>query len=614
MNFKRNTIRQDVSLCFCAAAGEKLRRVEEIVGRLLSKAGFYVFIARRYDDEAQGDNSLRVRVSSTPVKAPVTRIDYLFLLLGGLQSDVMNHITSKTKVVGDVGTIARNSPKLREREVAITELPLAARMRELNCGPYEAEALAGITAALLGLGAGSADTLLERRVRDSEASALKTAFRLGHALGVEMDEGTLVARYLCSNKKEILMDADTAVSLGTAAGGCNFVTSHSPFPGALFDFYSSNAERFGAVALRAEDKADALNICVGAAYAGARALFTTPDGCSAGEAIETANRSEVPLVIHTTPRYAPAANMEIDEGQTTNSTLCSGHGEFPCAVYAPVSLESAFALSARAFATAERFRTPVVLLTDPYFSKIAYDVEPSRQDAESFPENFLFPRGVPGYELKPSDLNDRPDDREAKERNVFKGVALKLRPADKRMRKLAALREHSLPPKLFGDPLYQTLIVLWGSLQETLLEALRVAEAEGRFDVKGVAVLSCEQIHPLPDQTKSFLKQARRLIFVEHNATGQFARAVQAETGCAPTDILLKYGEEPFSVEELTERLQNFLAPKEAASSNSSKIVKAQTVKANLGEKETDSSALPVVSDFIVVPSVTGEKSGGETP
>ena len=126
-------------------------------------------------------------------------------------------------------------------------------------------------------------------------------------------------------------------------------------------------------------------------------------------------------------------------------------------------------------------------------------------------------------------------------------------------------------------------------------------------------MLSCEQVHPLPDQTESFLKQARRLIFIEHNATGQFARAVQAETGCVPTDILLKYGEEPFSVEELTERLQNFLAPKAAASSNSSKIVKAQTVKADLGEKEADSSALPVVSDFIVVPSVTGEKSGGET-
>jgi 2-oxoglutarate ferredoxin oxidoreductase subunit alpha len=570
--------------------------VEAIVGRLLSKAGFYVFIARRYGNEAQGGNCFQIRVSSTPVKAPVERIDYLFLLFGGLQPDVMNRVTSKTKVVGDVGTIARDSPKLREREVAITELPLAARMKEMNCSAYEAEALAGITAALFGLSAESADALLERLTEDPEAAALmKTAFRLGRALGAEMDEGILVARYLCSNKKEILMDADTALSLGTAAGGCNFVASHSPFSGALFNFYSDNAEGFGAVVLPAEDKTGALNLCIGAAYAGARALFTTSDGCSAGEAIETANLLETPLVIHAAPRH-DSANAEIDEGQKLNSALCSGHGEFPCAVYVPVSVESAFALGARAFATAEKFRTPVVLMADPYLSKMTWDVEFPRPGQESFP----FSPSVPGHDLRPLG----PDDREGKEQNVFKGVAMKLRPADKRMKKLAALRQHSLPPKLFGDPLYQTLIVFWGSLQETLLEALRVAKTEGRFDVKGVALLSCEQIHPLPDQTETFLRQARRLIFVEHNATGQFARLAQTETGCVPTEILLKYGEEPFSVEELTEHLQNFLAPQEAAP--------PKTVKADSGEKEA--GALTVASDFIVVPSVAGEKSGGETP
>jgi 2-oxoglutarate ferredoxin oxidoreductase subunit alpha len=511
--------------------------VEEIVGRLLSKAGFYVFIARQYGAGAQSGNSLRIRVSSTPVKAPVERIDYLFFLFGGLRPGIMNHITSETKVVGDVGTIARDSPKLREREAMIVELPLAARMKELNCGAHEAEAMAGITAALFGLSAESADALLERRAEDSAVAARKTAFRLGHALGIEMDQGVLVARYLRSNKKEVLMDADTAISLGTAAGGCNFVAS--PFPGALFDFYSDNAEGFGAVALRAEDKAGALGMCIGAAYAGARSLLTTPDGCSVSEAIEAANLSETPLVIHAVPQH-PASN----------AALCFGHGEFPCVVYSPVSLESAFALGTRAFAAAEKFRIPVVLMTDPHLSRTAYDVEPPRSQ-----EDFSFSRSIPGHE--PSELDSSGS---VRERNVFKGVALKLRPADERTRKLAVLREHSLPPKLFGDPLFRTLIVFWGSLQETLLEVLRAAETQGRFDVKSVAVLSCEQVHPLSHQTETYLKQARRLIFVEHNATGQFARFVQAETGCVPTDVVLQHDEGPFSVEELTERLQSLLA------------------------------------------------------
>ncbi|MDR1376572.1 MAG: hypothetical protein LBJ22_03595, partial [Synergistaceae bacterium] len=415
--------------------------MEKLVGSLLSKAGFYVFIERR----SQGGNSLRVRVSSTPVKAPVDRIDYFFVLPGGLQPAVMDRIVSKTKVVGDVGTVTRCSPKLREREAVIVELPLMVRLKEMNCGAHEAEALAGAAVALLGLSADSVNVLLEGRVEDSEVSSVKTAFRLGHALGVEMDENVLVARYLRSDKKEILMDAGTAISLGTAAGGCNFVASHSLFSGTLFDFYADNSERFGTVAFRAEDGLGALNMCVGASYAGARALFAASDTHSVDEAIETAALSETPLVIHAVP------------GCGTMS--CLGHGGLPHVVYAPVSVESAFTLGAQAFATAEKFRIPVVLMADPCLSEVAYDAEPSLPDGEK--DNI--PEGLPGLVLKTY--------------------------TDKRVEKRAALLDSALPPKLFGDPDYRTLIVFWGFLQEILLEALHVAEAEGRFDTRSVAVL-----------------------------------------------------------------------------------------------------------------------------
>jgi hypothetical protein len=79
---------------------------------------------------------------------------------------------------------------------------------------------------------------------------------------------------------------------------------------------------------------------------------------------------------------------------------------------------------------------------------------------------------------------------------------------------------------------------------------------------------------------------------------------VHTETGCVPTDIVLKYGKEPFSVKELTERLQNLLAPEEAVS--------PKTEQKDPEKKEPDSLALPVV-EFPVVPAVPGEKNGGET-
>ena len=585
MNATRSATRTDVSLCFCAAAGQGLQTAEDLIGRLLSKAGFYVFTTREYMSRVRGgNNSTRVRVSSTPVRAFVDRIDYLFLLAGGLRPNVMDHITSDTKIIGDIAVVTRDTPKFLERNAAILELPIAAKAKELGGSVYEATILAGVTAGLFGLEAESADFMLEARFKDQETAARnKTAFRLGHSLGMEMDAGTLVAKYPGVDKKEILMDGNTSVSLGAAAGGCNFVTAYPMSPGtALFSFFSRNAERFGAIVEQTEDEISAVNMCIGASYAGARALCTTSGGGFAlmTEGLSLAGIAETPLVVHLAQRPGPATGMATRTEQADlNLALYAGHGEFPRAIFAPSTVESAFALGAQAFATAAKFQTPVILLTDQYLLDSAYDIVPPRPEAASFPERpvatteeyrrYVFPpgdeettspRGVPGYGTGLVGLDSHEHTEEA---HISEDFEVRTRMMDKRMKKLEAMRQEALPPRLFGDPLYQTLIVCWGSLQESLLEALRVGRSESLFDSRGLALLCCEQVYPLSGQMKMMLKQARRLIFVENNATGQFARLVHVETGYAPTHTVLKYSGQAFSVEELTERLREILGPKE---------------------------------------------------
>ena len=579
MNTTQKNMRRDASLCFCAAAGQGLQTAEDIIGRLLSNSGYYVFTTKEYMSRVRGgSNSTRVRVSSTPVRALAERIDYLFVLSGNLRPNVMDHITPETKIIGDVSVLTRETPRFQEKGAAMIELPIAATAKELGGSLYEATVLAGITAGLFGTPPESADAMLIRRFKDAEvAERNKAAFRKGYDLGAGLDEGTLLAKYPFVQKKEVLMDGNTAVSLGAAAAGCNFITAYPMSPGtALFSFFAKNAERFGCVVEQAEDEIAAINMCVGASYAGARALTTTSGGGFAlmGEGLSLAGITETPLVVHLAQRPGPATGMATRTEQADlNLALYSGHGEFPRALYAPATIESAFMLAAHSFYTANKFQTPVVLLTDQYFLDTSYDIVPPVPEAAAIPgrpvrtesgyrryalaegDDGISPWGVPGCGEGLVGLDSHEHTEDA---HISENFELRVRMTDKRMRKLEAMRREALPPLLFGKTGYKTLAVCWGSVWEPLQEAV------SRLGIKGLSALCCEQLYPLPDRLETMLRQAERRIFVEGNATGQFARLVRAETGIGATDTILKYDGQPFSVDELTRRLASLLVSPES--------------------------------------------------
>ena len=567
--------RQDVSFCFCGAAGQGLQTAEDLIGRVLSDSGYYVFTTREYMSRVRGgSNSTRVRVSSTPVRAAVDRIDWLFLLAGGLHPNITANITADTKIIGDASVLTREADRYRNYGGALSELPILSKAKELGGAIYEVTITAGIAAGLFGIQAENAAPLFERRFKDPEVAARnRAAFEFGLALGAELSGTPLLARYPRADKKEILMDGNTSVSLGAAAAGCNFVTAYPMSPGtAMFRFFAVNAARFGCVVEQVEDEISAINMCIGASYAGARALATTSGGGFAlmTEGLSLAGITETPVVVHLAQRPGPATGMATRTEQADlNLALYAGHGEFPRAIYAPASIESAFTLAAQAFATASRFQTPAILLTDQYLLDSAYDILPPQPENIPLPERpvvaeegykryafpsggeVVSPRGVPGCGPGLVGFDSHEHTEEA---HISENFENRTRMMDKRMRKHEAMRKEALPPTLFGDPAFHTLIVSWGSPRETIREALRLLNAPK------IALASLEQVWPVSEKLKPMLAQAKRRVFVEGNAGAQFARLVHAETGYGATDTILKYDGQPFSVEEMAERLRELLS------------------------------------------------------
>lgn len=560
------------TIAFCAAAGLGLQTAEDISRSFLSDAGFYVFTAREYMSRVRGgNNSTQIRVGVSPVRAPADHIDWLFAVTPGLRPNITEAITGETKILGDAEVIGGEIESLG---YALTDLALGRRAREIGGAPYASMIVAGVIAGIFGLAEGCADGLIaERFHRPDVAEKNRAAFRAGRALGLEITGGRPALDRTGTQKGgEVFLSGNDAIALGAAAAGCNFVAAYPMSPGSgVFSYFAHHARELGCVVEQVEDEISAINMAIGAGYAGALAMTSTSGGGFAlmSEGMSLAGVAETPVVIHVAQRPGPGTGLATRTEQADlELALHSGHGEFPRAVYAPVNIESAFRVAARAFYTARKFQMPVVLLSDQYFVDCAYDVatpetdalpgvpEPVPADADYRryaylrPGEVTSPFAVPGFGdgLVAFDSHEH-----AENGHITEDRETRVKMVEKRLAKLDALRAEALPPIVIGPRDFHTAVICWGST----FESLREAAAELGRD--GVAVVACEQVCPLSDEFVALMRKDARKIFVEGSATGQFARLVRSLTGIGPSEEILKYDSFQFTSGELARRLRGLL-------------------------------------------------------
>ena len=128
-------------------------------------------------------------------------------------------------------------------------------------------------------------------------------------------------------------------------------------------------EEAGIVVEQAEDEIAAINMAIGASFAGARAMTSTSGGgfCLMVEGFGLAAMTETPLVIAEIQRPGPVTGFPTRTEQADLSfVLTASQGEFPRMVIALRDPKDAFYQTVRAFNLADRFQIPVILLGDQY--------------------------------------------------------------------------------------------------------------------------------------------------------------------------------------------------------------------------------------------------------
>jgi len=562
------SFKDDVSIVICGEAGQGVQTIEKLLIGVFKGASLHVFATKEYMSRVRGgSNSTEIRVSSLGKRSYLKRID----LLVALDKDALGHladrITAETVIIGE--------KEILQADREIIDVPLSKIAAEEGSGIFANTAAAGFVLSLFRINrellSGFINGLFAAKGPEIAAKNISAAGK-GYDIGTRLlSEGGIEinVRADAAVKDHIILSGAEAVALGAAAGGCDFVSAYPMTPSTgILTYLSKHSGDLGIITEQAEDEISAVNMVLGAWYAGSRGLVITAGGGFAlmVEALSLSGMLESPLVLSVGQRPAPATGLptRTEQGDLEN-VLYSGHGEFPRIILSPGTVEEAFYLSQKAFDLADRYQVPVIILSDQYLADCYHDLaspDPAalpvtkyvvktdkgyRRYSFTVNSDGVSPRGIPG---NGEGLICADSDEHDEEGHITESAPVRKKMVDKRLSKLEFLKREVIPPDLYGPADYETLIVGWGSTFGAIKEAL---DAAGRKDT---AYLHFKQVYPLHPSTGGYLKKAKRTVIVENNATSQFGRLIKMYTGLDIDRRILKYDGSPFSVEELTEEFK----------------------------------------------------------
>ncbi len=576
---KKSVPERDLSIVLCGGAGQGIQTVEQLLTRMLKRSGYYVFATKEYMSRVRGgSNSTQIRVSSQPVQAPVSRIDFLIPLDNEAIPHVAERLDKNTVIIGD-----RKRIKTDREIVHVSFLEMA---KEIGNAIYANTLAVGL---LFGLMEGDLEEGKEylkdyfRKkgkedvIQDNILALEKGYQEADRLIGEKFIDGNHFLHLKKSGdvRDDLLMNGAEAVGLGAVAGGCNFISSYpmSPSTGVLV-FLSQYGPEFGVISEQAEDEIAAINMALGAWYAGARAMVTTSGGGLAlmTEGISLAGMIESPVVIHLAQRPGPATGLPTRTEQgDLQLALHAGHGEFPRIILAPGRIDEAYLLTRKAFYWADKYQIPVFILTDQYTMDTYYNLKafkipkgkierfilktnPGYQRYDLNTDDGVSPRGIPDF----GEGLVRVDSDEHDENGLItEEMVIREKMMDKRNTKWNLIKKEAIVPTLTGADDYRFLCIGWGSTYAIIQEAL------SRVDHPDIAHLHFNQVYPVAEASIDFLRRAKKIISIENNYSGQFSQLLEMSTGITVDTRILKYNGLPFFADELAEEIKDVIAEKE---------------------------------------------------
>jgi 2-oxoglutarate ferredoxin oxidoreductase subunit alpha len=562
----------EVNFMVGGEAGQGVQSVGFLLAKALARAGYQVFADQDYESRVRGGhNFFRVRTKDSELGAIADKIDVLVALN---KDSIDLHRDELTRG----GAIIYDSEKIQDFDAGdgAIGLPLEKLARDEASDRVMANTVA--LGAALGL-TGYDLKLANKAIREHFSGQIGEANVRAALAGYD---------YIQNNYKEkskhelqpikgaerMLLTGNEAIFLGAISAGCRFMAAYPMTPASsIMEYFAAKSEDYGLVMVHAEDEISAVNMAIGAGFAGVRAMTATSGSgfCLMVEGLGLAGITETPVVIIDAQRPGPAVGLPTRTEQgDLQFALHAHHGDFPRAVLAPASVEDCFWITAKAFNLAEKYQLPVIILTDQHLassyatvgrfdlSKVTIERGPlfSAQKGDEeykrhrITESGVSPRAFPGQKgalvVTDSDEHDEAG-------HLIEDATIRTAIVDKRLRKLAGLSQEIKTPQLHGAKEADLTLIGWGSTYGALKEAADLLQE----DKLKVNILHLNELYPFPAKAVAdVIASTGKTFVVENNASGQLAQLITAETGKKVSGHILKYDGRPFTPKYIAEALK----------------------------------------------------------
>ncbi len=168
--------------------------------------------------------------------------------------------------------------------------------------------------------------------------------------------------------ERLLLQGNEAVVHGAIAAGCRFFAGYPITPASeIAELLSRRLPAVGGTFIQMEDEIASIGAVIGASLAGTKSMTATsgPGFSLMQENLGFACCAEVPCVIVNVMRGGPSTGLPTSPAQGDVQMARWGtHGDHPIIVLAVSTVADSFTITVKAFNLSEKYRVPVILLSD----------------------------------------------------------------------------------------------------------------------------------------------------------------------------------------------------------------------------------------------------------
>ena len=329
---------------------------------------------------------------------------------------------------------------------------------------------------------------------------------------------------------KILMKGNEALAEAAIKAGCRHYFGYPITPQTEVAAYmAKRMPKIGGVFLQAESEIAAINMVIGAAAAGKRAMTSSssPGISLKSEGISYMAGCDLPALIVNVQRGGPGlGGIQPSQSDYFQATCGGGHGDFHLLVLAPSSVQEMADLVAKGFDLAEKYRMPCMLLADGTMGQMMEPVSLEDAVVEEHDKSWAL-TGTKG-ERKP---------------NIINSLALQPQELEKwnedRFARYAVVQENEQMAECYMMDDAEYCVVAFGIAARVSQNAVDAARAKG---IK-VGMIRPITLWPFPEKAlKAAAEKCKAFLSVELNM-GQMIKDVKLAIDCKkPVDLCYRTG------------------------------------------------------------------------